>query len=116
MPDPVFIDPDDGDPAVNAAMLIELMWKSWLALLDQYDGRDTAVIDRNENLQVQFGLHARGLLMCSIPAPNDLALGRKVIVAAWLREHGRNTWTADMVEAAIAADTAALQPVDTLPA
>ena len=115
MPDPIFINPDDGDLADNAAILIELMWRSWLALLDQYDGRDTAVTD-NERLQVQFGLHARGLLMCSIPAPNDHALGRKVIVAAWLREHGRNTWAEDMVEAAIAADTAALQPGNTLPA
>ena len=59
MPDLISINTDDGDPADNAAKLIERLWKDWLALLDQYDGRDTAVTDSLERLQVQFGLHAR---------------------------------------------------------
>ena len=101
---------------VDPAHLIEHIWQGWLGLLELYDGRDTAVTDPIESLRLLYELHARALLLCSIPAPSHHALGHKAIMAAWLREHDAAAWTACMVEAAMQADTEALQPANDLPA
>lgn len=114
MPNAIFTDVDQVD--VDAARLIQLLWQGWLDLLDRYDGRGTAVTDPVERLRTLYELHAKGLLLCSVPAPTHHALGCKAIVAAGVREHGRDAWAACMVEAAIAADTEVLQPANGLPA
>ena len=115
MPNTSYTDTDTDHIDVDSARLIDLLWQGWITLLDRYDGRDTAVTDPVERLRVLYELHAKGLLLCSVPAPNHHALGCKAIVVAWLRDHGRGAWTAQMIEAAIAADTVALQPANALP-
>ena len=101
---------------VDAGRLIELLWQGWVKLLDRYDGRTTAEADPIERMRILYELHAKALLLCSVPAPDHHTLGRKAVVAAWLQDHARDAWSGLMAEAAITADTEVLQPANALPA
>ncbi|MCW6512047.1 hypothetical protein [Lichenifustis flavocetrariae] len=98
----------------EARALTETLWPRWLADLDRYDGRGTAVTDPTEKLQVQLSLIATSLLLAALPAGQIDDLRAKTLVAAWLRTNDLGDNTLAMVEAAITTDMARLQPVDDL--
>lgn len=97
----------------DAGRLIQILFERWLALLDRYDGRGTAVTDPVDRVQIYLELQSRALLLCAIPAPALDAVKPKVLVAAWARDNA-DTWAPTMIEEAIARDTLALQPENIL--
>lgn len=101
--------------ALDAGQLIDRMWRDWIALRERFDKHDTTPADPLTRMRLQYELHARGLMIGSLPAPDHHALSRKVLLAAWFRQYG-GTWATIMMDVAIMADMDALQTTNDQPA